>query len=295
MFLNIPSNRDNGLFIFPGTKTAGTNEWQSWTIPSSASYISMIAIGAGGNGGLGRNALSGTGKGGGGGGGSGGISKAIFKASVLPSTLYFNLTSSETTISLEPNSGNSLFVKILYALAGGNGGSSTTTAGGTAGTAATNASASPAPFLASALAYHTVGGMAGAAGGAAGATGTSVQFMPSASYGLHGGAGGGGTSTTPTFFAGGSCASTADYLIGVTAGAPSGATGNGSDGGHGAWYWKPHLVGLGGGGGGAGQSSPGSGGNGAYGCGGGGGGSNGLANPNAGGIGGPGLIIIKCF
>lgn len=297
MFFNIANNRDNGLYIFPGTKTSGTNEWQSWTIPSSATYISMVAIGAGGDGGLGRAAASGTGKGGGGGGGSGGISKAIFRARVLPSTMFFNLTSTETTIALEPNTNNSLYWKILFALAGGAGGASTSTTGGTAGAAAvtaTDITVGPPPFLASALTYHTVGGLAGGAGGAAGVAGTNVAFMGSGSYCLHGGAGGGGTSTTPTYFAGGSIASTADYFTGVSAGTLN-AAGKGGDGGNGAWYWKPHLLGVGGGGGGAGSTLPGIGGNGAYGCGGGGGGSCVTANADAGGKGGPGLIIIKCF
>lgn len=293
MFYNIPSNKDEGLFIFPGTRSSGTNEWRSWTIPSSAEYISMIVIGPGGNGGLGRAAANGVAKGGGGGGGSGGITKAIFRTRTLPSTLFLNFSTSETTISVEPSSTNSLYSKIIFALGGGNGGTATGTAdaaGGTAAVSATNITVGPPPFLASALGYHALAGVAGAAGS------TSItSFMLAGAIGITGGCGGSATAATPTFGTGGSITNNSIEYFPSVAGGTGNASGKGNDGGHGYWFWKPHLCGMGGGGGGAGNGLPGIGGNGGYGCGGGGGGSCVTADPNAGGQGGPGLIILKCF
>lgn len=297
MFYNIPSNRDDGLFIFPGSFTSGTNEWKAWTIPASANYISMIAIGAGGRGGLGRAIANGTGKGGGGGGSSGAISKAIFATKFLPSVLYLNISTTDTTIAVEPNNNNSLYVKILFAKAGGNGGNSTGTAGGAGGTAplaATDISLGPPPFIGSAIMYQCVAGVAGAAGGAAGIAGTNATFMLSNSFGLTGGAGGGGTAVTPGYTAGGGVVSNNEWFPSI-AGGTSNASGRGNRGGDGNWFWKPHLAGQGGGGGGAGSTLPGIGGNGSFGCGGGGGGSCVTADADAGGLGGPGLIIMKCF
>jgi hypothetical protein len=293
MFYNIPSNRDDGLFIFPGSLTSGTNEWKAWTIPSSANYISMIAIGPGGNGGLGRAVANGTTKGGGGGGASGAISKAIYTTKFLPSVIYYNLSTTETTISAEPSSTNSLYVKLLFALAGGTGGTSTgatSGVGGTAPVAATDASVGPPPFLGSALSYHALAGVAGVAGS------TSVtSFLLAGAIGITGGAGGAATTATPVFGTGGSITNNSiDYFPSV-AGGTGNSGGKGNDGANGYWFWKPHLCGMGGGGGGAGNGLPGKGGNGGFGCGGGGGGSCVTADANAFGLGGPGLIIIKCW
>lgn len=297
MFYNIPSNKDEGLFIFPGNQTSVETEWLAWSIPASAKFISMIAIGAGGNGGLGRAIANGTGKGGGGGGASGAISKAVFRAHILPSVLYLNISTTFTTIAVEPNNSGTIYTEILFAKAGGVGGSSTGTAGGAGGTAplaATDISLGPPPFFGSALFYQCVAGVNGGAGGAAGAAGTNATFMLANSFGLTGGAGGGGTAATPGYFSGGSITSTSDYFPSVAAGA-SNSLGKGGDGANGVWFWKPHLLGIGGGGGGAGLTLPGKGGNGGFGCGGGGGGSCVTADANAFGLGGPGLIIMKCW
>jgi hypothetical protein len=297
MFFNIPNNRDDNLFIFPGSRSSGTNEWKAWTIPSSANYISMIAIGPGGNGGLGRAIANGTGKGGGGGGASGAVSKVVYATKFLPSVIYYNLSTTETTISVEPSSTNSLYVKLLFALAGGAGGTATGTTGGAAGTApvaATDVSVGPPPFLGSALLYSCIAGQAGAAGGAAGVAGTNIVILNPTTTIVTGGAGGGGTAVTPGYTAGGSVTSGFGYFPTIDGGALN-AAGKGGDGAEGTWLWNPHPMGLGGAGGGAGSTLPGVGGDGGFGCGGGGGGSCVTADANAFGIGGPGLIIIKCW
>lgn len=298
MFYNIPSNKDDGLYIFPGTKgVTSNNEHQSWTVPSSASYISMTVIGPGGRGGLGRAVASVTTKGGGGGGGSGGITSAVFRTKHLPSVLFFNFATSITTISVEPdNSANTYFSRILYALGGGVGGDSTGATTGTGGTAASAAwsifGQFDPPWKHFALTYNAFGGSAGG-----GAAGSDPSFMPAGSYILHGGAAGGATTATPVYGSGGSTTPSAALVthFPTVSGGAGNSTGTGGNGGDGVWFWKPHLLGIGGGGGGAGNVSPGKGGDGAFGCGGGGGGSCWTADPLAYGLGGPGLIIIKCF
>ena len=293
MFYNIPNNRDDNLFIFPGNSTTSASaEYIAGTIPSSASYISMIVIGPGGNGGLGRADVIGTTKGGGGGGGSGGISKAIFRTRVLPSTLHLSFESNRTTISLEPVDTNPANVRIIYANGGGTGATATGTAvaaGGTGASVASSVGTGLPPFIAHALSYSVFGGQAGG-----GSAGISPGFMLSGTYCLHGGAAGGSTTITPAYGNGGNIVSSVDFFPSVAVGTGSGS-GKGGDGANGTWFWKPYLLGLGGGGGGAGSTLPGRGGDGAYGCGGGGGGSCVTSDPEAYGRGGPGLIILKCF
>jgi hypothetical protein len=288
MFSNIPSNRDDNLFIFPGNRSAA-GEWKAWTVPPSASYVSILAIGPGGDGGLGFAAAVGAQKGGSGGGGSGGISRAIFRARTLPETIYLDLSTSETTISVEPTT--SLYYKLLFALAGGAGGtatSGTSAAGGVGAVNATDASVGPPPLLSSAVTYNTIGGVAGSSGGLA------LNFFTIGTMIVMGGTGGGSTLSTPSYGGGGSIASSFDSFPGIAGGLPN-SGGTGFDGNDGVWYWKPHIVGMGGTGGGAGSAGPGRGGNGAFGCGGGGAGSCVTQNTDAYGRGGPGLIIIKCF
>lgn len=296
MFYNIPSNRDEGQFIFTGTKASvfsNENEWMAWTVPSSASYISMTIIGPGGAGGTGRAAAVGTAKGGGGGGGSGGITNAVYRTKFLPSVLFFNFGTLRTMVSVAPdNSANTYMTRIAYANGGNDGTNATGTTNGAGGAGAlSNTLTGIPPFSSLALSYSHFGGQAG------GGTTSDPPFMLALSYILHGGAAGGSTTTTPAYGNGGSINPSTylvDYFPNITGGTGN-SGGAGGNGANGTWFWKPHLLGLGGGGGGAGSTTPGKGGNGGYGCGGGGGGSCVTADPTSGGQGGPGLIIIKCW
>jgi hypothetical protein len=241
----------------------------TWTKPTWATKVTVLAIGGGGGGGAGARRASGTATSGGGGGAGGAYSSNVFRAADLPATVA------------------------VAAGAGGAGAAATTTddtngAAGTAGAASTFGPAGAFYLRAPAGGAGTGGntGVAsggnisaglsnGTAGGAcnAGAAGTASS---GASFGATGGGGGGGISAGGAAAAGG--ASGQSTIISASPVAGGAINTNGGTG----------VSGL------ANSAVAGSGGlGGSYGAGGGGGGSslNGN-NSGAGGSGGPGIVVV---
>jgi hypothetical protein len=302
MFFNVPNKREENLFVFTGDDSNG-NSWRSWSVPPAASYVSIIAIGAGGNGGLGRQS-GGSNRGGGGGGGSGGISKAIFPARVLPSTLFLLMggggNGSGTIVSAEPSTASDAV--FLKALDGSNGVEPTSTNAGAGAAGGVAATLTDCSYVSLAMMYNLRAGVAGTAGGTGVAGGETPAANPvlsgtNISIVLSGGSGGGGSTGSTVWGNGGAITATGiEYMPLTISGGTGNSGGAGNPGSNGVFRFKPHLFGTGGTGGGAGSTTYGYGGKGAYGCGGGGGGTTSDAvavDPNAYGPGGAGLVILK--
>ncbi len=68
--------------------TKGSSDWQTWTKPANARFISILCIGGGGGGGAGQNGAGSTSRQGGGGGGASGVSYGFFNATQVPDILF---------------------------------------------------------------------------------------------------------------------------------------------------------------------------------------------------------------
>lgn len=167
----------------------------TWTKPSGAVTVNVIALGGGGGGGSGRRGASGSVCGGGGGGSAGVRADATLIASDLGSTVSVTIgaggssgaavTANDTNGNTGGAGGQTTFGGLVVA-PGGSGGSGGTTSGGTGGLS---------PLLGT-----TSSAMGAGAAGGTGAAGTGVN---AALMGAAGGPGGGGISTTPAAFNGG--------------------------------------------------------------------------------------------
>lgn len=316
---------DVQVFTPTGIAPTQTQNWQTWTKPKGTSMVYMMCIGGGGGGGGGFSAATGNARGGGGGGGSGAITTLLLPAILIPDSLkisvgaggqggissspalsggpsYISLGSSLTTGISNPN-------LILRALGGTNGGTGTSSQGGSGG-AAGNVTTIAVHGPISKLGFFPGNGNAlnagfpgqsGTAGGAqTGANGTAITAVFNVSP-LSGGSGGAGVGTTAnTGFAGGNISLQAVVSFDdgnftpsankITGGSAGNATIIGGNGNAGIKSLKPFLNTGGSGGGSASNQVGGDGGIGGYGCGGGGGG--GGTTGGRGGNGGDGLVMI---
>lgn len=268
----------SGVTQFTGT-TTGTGKFEiftatttsTWTKPTGAKFIRVIAIGGGGGGGGGRRGANQSGAGG---GGAGGYSDVIFDAAVATtSTINVTVgaggangvgrTGTDGNGTDGAAGGNSSFGALVLST-GGTGGSGSGVTAGTGGVGSI---------------YNGIaGGAGGAASGAGVAGATSVYYAPT------GGGGGGGS--TANGAAGG--AKVAVTQVG-------GAAGTSLDGGTGVFL--ANTIGGTGGGGGKGidGSVAGTGGDGGlYGAGGGGGGASTTSGGN-GGKGAQGIVIVITY
>lgn len=261
------------------------------TVPSGATIVDIVCVGAGGGGGSGKKDAAGVSRSGGGGGAGGGVSIGSFPLSELssPTTLYVTVGAggtggaSQTTNTTSGNNGtsggdssvkftNTNASNVFIKANGGNSGFGGQVTGGTNGSASTGG----------AMFQNSAGG------GGNNATGTSVSATANASIPT-GGGGGGGINASNTAGGGGSSASAYYSVAASAAGGTSGGNGDNGNLASGAWAG-------GGGGGGAASTSgnAGSGGNGIRGGGGGGGGAsvNNVGDSGAGGAGGAGYVRI---
>lgn len=291
----------DGVVGIGGSLTAiaqGGGSPQTYNVPAGATTICVICKGGGGGGGSGARIASGTNVGGGGGGQGGGVSKAIFRASDLGSTVSVTFSNTATggnggAVQSGVGSGNPgidgssvSFGAFLIALGGTHGNPGASGAGGAGGNSASIGKDQ----------VGTAGGPGSTNGTGANATALSVTPASSTNYGPTGGGGGGGVAAGPVHNPGGIGGVGSSYitLVGGTAGAAGGGTGgNGTNGGM-------DLPATGGGGGGSGIAAEngGTGGNGGNaGGGGGGGGACNVTGTNsgAGGNGGPAVCYIVAW
>lgn len=285
----------------------GSTDFQLWTKPPNAKFVSIFCLGSGGGGGGGMPGTATTARRGGGGGGSGGFSLGTFSASQLPDLLYMNVGIGGTAgaggaaatnggagalsyVSVQPNNTaiNILLASGTIAATGGNSGGN----GGNAGVASTIWNGN----ILNALGLATT--TAGTNGGAGAISVAATSITPTTI--VCGGPSGGNTSTAAAF-AGGNVVGSGflNTISGGALGSGANAGGDGSDG------FLPNLSSpnknmptfftAGSGGGASVSGQGGNGGGGSYGCGGGGGGAGFTNLVGAGGKGGDGLIVITAW
>lgn len=290
----------------------------TWTKPTGAKVVEVICLGAGGGGGDGRGGAAGTVRAGGTGGGGGAITKSIFQASTLSSTVTITVGTGGT---VETAGGDSSFGTYLTAYGGGGGktGSNASTdgrsgggGGGSGGVGADGNNANGAQTSIGGVPATTTGtnGIAGqgggsdsassvgnaefggGAGGSAG-TGTAVKDGGSSLFAAAGGGTGGYVASSNTPSGGSEGGAYQSYTNGGGAAAGTGSAGNpGSNGtsrvgfgaGDGGGGGAPHTAGTGGNGGTGG--APG---------GGGGGGGGGTSTGGTGGTGGVGQVMVITY
>lgn len=286
--------------------TSGANTWSK---PSNARRVQILAVGGGGGGGSGgTNTTTNTAAGGGGGGG-GQIQKAKYRSSDLAQTLTLSVGAAG---AIAGNGGDSTVTNagaVILTAKGGTGGvTAVTTTAGAGGAGGTRGTATTAPTGATGL----VGGGGGAVG-APGAVGASADFGGAGGGGGSnganvGGTGGGATLESAAGGGGGAAVVSSTAQNGGPGGASSAAGGaiagpSGSTGNTGSKPTTPSPAtstlapygGAGGGGGGSGRATGGGDGGvgGSYGGGGGaGGGANNSGAAGVGGIGAVGAILI---
>lgn len=272
-----PRQTEVQQFLTPGTDT--------WTKPSGAKFVDIIAIGGGGSGGQGRSAATAAG---GAGGGGGGWCRKGFRADELQATM--NVTCGAggvggavpATAVASNVSDNGLFIVVAGR--------------GTAGADANSANGGQGGSGGSVGSLAVATGGAQAVGGAGGAQGSATDGSAGTKADMGGGGGGSGNQTALAGGAGG----TSEYGGGGGGGGTvTGAGGAGGVGGGGVagGVSKGGSAGagvttLGGSGGAGGSDSPTAGGNGAQPGGGGGGGGNATGS---GGNGGDGAVTIITY
>lgn len=262
----------------------------TWNKPAGTAWVEVICVGQGGGGGGGSKRATSTTRAGGGGGGGGGFSRAVVRASDLPSTVAVSVNgggtggagaSSDSTSGTAGTAGNpSAFGTLIRATGGGGGsnGAANTNAGGAGG----------------------IGTVSDGAAGGTGGTTTTGTVGSDAKYAGAGGGGGHGVSSANNVGTGlnngGGVTLTNPALTGGAAGASAGAAG--AAGGTTGDAPAPGAGGGGGAGNGTGGASGGNGGaGGAYGGGGGGGAgaTNGAGSGGTGGNGGSGIVIVISY
>lgn len=264
-FIDINRGDDVQLYTTVGNST--------WTKPSWASKVTVLAQGAGGGGGSGCKGAAGTLRRGGHGGGGGAYAEKTFRASALTSTVTVSVPDGGAGgISGNSGSGNfgqpggdATFGTYLKAAGGG---------GGLGGTASgVDLAYNSTPGLTSDGAAPTVSSTTGAGG---------ISGSNSMLGGSSGGSGGGiktGNATSNGGVGGGMPAASNNTTAGGAANGGSGSTP------------ITDMAGTGGGGGASGISG-GTGGAGGVGSGGGGGGACSTGSSGAGGKGGRGFLIV---
>ena len=276
-----PINSAISVTEWVGSERSGSgNQYKAYSVPRNATFLYVVLIGAGGDGG---GATPGVAQFGGGGGGAGAITKAILPCFLLPSVLYVRVEGASagngSAIAIQPL--EDPLYKVIQSRQAGVGGTGGAT--GTAGAAAVALQVADCRWQGSLALWVSQAGVAGGAGSATnGAAVTALATLP-----LSGGGGGGGSS------GGTGGAVTGDGIFPTIAGA---ATGHNP--GNSGMILKQPLGAVGGSGGG-GVNGAGTGlsigGNGAIGCGGGGGGNCASGTAGAGGNGGPGYCMIVAF
>lgn len=304
MYSFVNNKKQDNTVIFSGPNAfAGvenTLDWNSFTIPTNCSYVSIIAIGGGGSGGRGQSGALATVRAGGGGGGSGGVTTAVFPRTILPDTIYIKPGGGGYRAQISPgiagSDGIASYVAIypntsptfvLVRANGGTRGGDGTTLAGTAGVGGAAITSSNCVLISLASAFTSVAGGSGSAGGTTGQP-TAVTVLTSGPVVTTGGAGGGPATSGNASSPGGSI-NTGSII--PTLPGYNGSAG-GRDGFNGLTFFDPILIACGGvGGGGFSGSTAFNGGDGGMGSGGGGGG--GGATGGSGGHGGGGAVILR--
>lgn len=301
---NLTDNSINSQVFY----TKGVADYQVWTKPANAKFVSIFCLGSGGGGGGGMVGTATTARRGGGGGGSGGFSIGTFSAIQLPNNLFLSVApggsagaggASPTSggagalsyVSVQPNNTaiNLLLVSGAVAATGGTSGGG----GGNAGVGSTAWAGNILNYLGLATA------VAGTNGGAGAISSLAISITPTTI--VCGGPSGGNTNASSAAYDGGDVIGSGflDTIHGGALGSGATAGGNGSDG------VLPNLSSpnkntptfftAGSGGGGSVSGQGGNGGSGSYGCGGAGGGAGFTGLAGQGGRGGDGLIIITAW
>lgn len=278
---NIPSaSNTQALDIFTANGT--------WTKPSGAIRVEVIAIGGGGGGGSGRNGSVSTQRSGGSGGSGGGMVRMHFNADVLGATETITVgqggaagaaqASADTDGNAGSNGTASTFGDRLRAGYG---------LGGNAGTSAASAGARNGAWSSDGFTASTTNASSGG-GGTTGVQGGDNN----ASFAPRGGGGGGGIDSGNTSGTGGVGGgfTTDGILPSALAGGAGGSTSGGAGGNGNSRANKDWRGGTGGGGGGGTGGTGGAGG--LYGGGGGGGGG---GTSGAGGAGANGIIVVISY
>ena len=284
-------------------------DFQIWTKPANAKFISIFCLGSGGGGGNGMTGGATTARRGGGGGGSGAYSLGTFASILLPDTLYLSVgkggaggaagtTASNGTagalsyVSIQANN-TAINIVMQSGLAAATAGNS----GTNSGTAGTGSTAWTGGILSD---LGLVTAQAGGNGGAGAISVAAVDITPNNI--VCGGPSGGNTSTSAAF-KGGSIIGSGflNTIHGGALGAGAVAGGTGADGFMSNFINQlnrnqPFFFTAGSGGGGSVSGLGGDAGNSGFGCGGAGGGAGftGLGG-GRGGNGGDGLIIITAW
>lgn len=287
---NVLYARIGGSWVVVGAGTPATGDVQTftgsgtWTKPTGAKSVTIVAIGGGGGGGSGAREPSGTVSSGGAGGGGGAYTIRTVPASLLSATETVTvgaggaggaaITTNGTVGNPGVSGGNSIFkaTTFLVANAGvlGGGGSTGAATGGSGGGGGSNGGA----------------GASSSATGLVGSNGTSTGIA------APGGGSGGGVTTAPAASAGGAGGNVSSS--GGNAGGTAGTAGNAGGAGVSVTAGSP-LAGTGGGGGGSATAAVGGtgGAGGVYGAGGGGGGASlDGSNSGAGGAGANGIVVV---
>lgn len=286
-YLNKGEHVDRQVFLTPGFA-------DTWTKPSGAKRVVMVAIGGGASGSAGRNAATAAGGGGGGGGGWNRFELAATEVAATmtvtagaggAATAHVDGTASNAGAASQVTSGGSL---VCHGAAGGAAGVSATGSGGTGG----NGGGSGTPGAAATFTYGIqtpvggVGGTTAQAGsgnldfaGGAGAGGGTTQAASSGGASYRGGGGGGGGRANTNVGTGGTAVVATSIAGGQVASA------NGTDSG----FYE-----FGGSGAAGGTSASGTGGTGGW-PGGGGGGGGSQSGAQGGGKGGDGVVVITTY
>lgn len=179
--------------FFGDALTAGT-AWKTWVKPRGKSMLSLVLVGAGGNGGTGVVGANST-AGGGAGGQSGAITVLEMPLALLPDRLYLSLAGRKPTatanfasyVTIAPD--NTAANVLAFANGGLHGGNASAGTGGTVGTAAAIAASTNMP-LGWMFAIQVLAAQVGTAGGAAIAAANLA--LPTTGAFVMGGTGGGG-------------------------------------------------------------------------------------------------------
>lgn len=286
-FVNRGEHIDRQIFT-----TAGFAD--TWTKPSGAKRVKMVAIGGGASGSAGRNAATAAG---GGGGGGGGYNMFELAAADLPATLTVTAGAGGAATAHVDGTASNVGAVSTVTLAGalicqgargnaaGASGSGSGGLGGNGGGAGSATAAGVNSYALQPTGGGTGGTTAGDGGGGfdiaggAGAGGGTSQAASSGGFSYRGGGGGGGGRSNTNVGSGG-----ASVLgVGVAGGATAGAAGVTSG-----------LYEFGGSGGAGGTSTAGTGGAGGW-PGGGGGGGGSQSGAQGGGAGADGVVVITTW